>query len=116
MRGLRYMPLVVVNYTDDIVDEFGHRSRVETGRHTTWGSLQQQIDVAESITSERVASLYSVFLPPSEQLDAGDEIEVDGARYTVQGPPLHPRNSRGVHHVQAQLRYVGGVDTQVGGG
>jgi uncharacterized Zn finger protein len=51
-----------------------------------------------------------VFLPPGEVLNAGDEVEVDGARYRVDGQPVFTRNGRGVHHIEVSCRYVGAVD------
>lgn len=109
MRGLRYQPVTVVNYGDDVVDEFGHRGRVEIGRHDTYANLQQRTS-SEQLTSGQVTVLYDVFLPPTEYLDAGDEVEAAGQRFQVLGAPLAPRNGRGVHHVEATLRYVGSVD------
>jgi hypothetical protein len=109
VRGLRYFPLDVVNYRDDVADEFGHRSRVEVGRHATWGNVQEGSS-NEQPTSGVTITTYDVYLPPGETVNAGDEIEVDGARYMIDGQPVFARNARGVHHIEVRARYVGMID------
>lgn len=109
MRGLRYTPLDVVNYANDVADEFGHKSRTEVGRHPTWGSVQEGTST-ELPTSGVTITTYNVFLPPGETVNAGDEVEVDGARYMIDGQPVFARNGRGVHHIEINARYVGPVD------
>jgi hypothetical protein len=110
MRGLRYTPLDVVNYRDDVADEFGHRGRVEVGRHSTWGNVQGGSASTEQLGSNITVTNYSIFLPPGEVVNAGDEIEVDGARYMIDGQPVFARNGKGVHHIEINGRYVGLVD------
>lgn len=109
MRGLRYTPLDVVNYRDDVADEFGHRGRVEVGRHSTWGSVQER-STTEQPAAGTTITMYDVFLPPGETVNAGDEVEVDAARYRIDGQPVFARNSRGVHHIELIGRFVGLVD------
>jgi hypothetical protein len=110
VRGLRYFPLDVVNYSESVVDEFGHRGRVEVGRHQTWGNVQGGGASTEQLGSNITVTNYSIFLGPGETVDAGDEIEVDGARYLIDGQPVFARNARGVHHIEVNGRYVGPVD------
>jgi hypothetical protein len=110
VRDLAYAPIDVVNYRDDIVDEFGHRSRLEVARHATWGSVQQQSTGTEQLGAAATVTTYAVFLPATETVNAGDEVEVDGHRYRIDGAPVFPRTMRGVHHIELTCRYVGAVD------
>ncbi len=107
MRGLRYTEIEVVRYRDDVADEFGHKSRAEVERYTTWAQVQQGASVERNGNTVTTAA---VFMNPKDVVNAGDEIEIDGARYEIDGQPVFPRNARGVHHIEVQARYVGLVD------
>jgi hypothetical protein len=109
MRGLRYSPVDVVNYADDVVDEFGHRSRAEVGRHATWGQVQRGQSTEQAGVGVTV-DVYQVFLPPGETINAGDELEIDNARYRIDGQPVFARDAKGVHHIEVACRYVGLID------
>jgi hypothetical protein len=109
VRGLRYVAGDVVNYDDAGVDRFGNPSRVETGRHPTRGSLQQRATAETQTQGPTVVTRYDLFLPPDEQIDSGDEWESGGHRYAVDGEPVRAQNGRGVHHIEAVVRYVGTV-------
>jgi hypothetical protein len=109
MRGLRYQPGDVVNYDDSAEDRFGNPARVETGRRTTRGSLQQRSSAEATTTGPATVTVYDLFLPPDVDIDAGDEWEQDGHRYAVDGAPVAARNGRGVHHIEAVVRFVGTV-------
>lgn len=109
MRGLRYQVGDVVLYDDSVVDRFGNPTRVEVGRHTTRGNLQQRASTEDVTGGPTTVTRYDLFLPPGEAIDAGDEWEQDGHRYAVDGAPVVARNGRGEHHVEAVVRYVGTV-------
>lgn len=109
MRGLRYQPGQVVNYDDAGADRFGNPNRVEVGRHATRGNLQQVSTIENVTTGPTTVTRYNLFLPPGEDIDAGDEWEQDGHRYAVDGAPVAARDGKGVHHIEAVVRYVGTV-------
>jgi hypothetical protein len=109
MRGLRYQVGEVVNYDDSGSDRFGNPTRVEVGRHLTRGSLQQRSSIEQPTTGPATVTVYDLFLPPEEDIDSGDEWVQDGHRYAVDGAPVASRDSKGIHHIEAVVRYVGTV-------
>ena len=109
MRGLRYDVGAVVNYDDAGADRFGNPARTEVGRHTTRGSLQQRSSTEIGTQGPTTVTRDDLLLPPAETLDAGDEWEQGGHRYVVDGAPVYARDGKGVHHIEAVVRYVGTV-------
>lgn len=52
--------------------------------------------------------LYQLAVPPECPLTGRDRVVVDGAMYSVEGPPLHRRTTDGPSHITATVKAVEG--------
>lgn len=62
-----------------------------------------------NLDRETVIVDYHAYFRRGVELDASDQVEIDGRIYDVVGQPARDtRPLRGNHHVEAQLHYVSG--------
>lgn len=108
-RALLPHSVTIVRYDDSTEDAYGNPVRAETGRSTSPGRLWQVATEEREDGENTVVDRWKVFLPAGTALDAGDELLEGGRRFEVLGTPEQVYAARTVHHIEAQLRYVGAV-------
>lgn len=94
------------------VNEYGDRPETEAAGEPAKCELQRVRAVERTQSGGLVRRLsetaYHLFLAPEVGLDATDQVDVGGQRYTVDGDPwqvTHPRTGE-VHHLEARVRRV----------
>jgi len=101
--------VVIVRLSDGPTDEYGKPSRDESERILSKARIEQRTspeNEAYTVDTWRIA------LPKGVAIDAGDEVEYLGKRFTVTDAPdnLSIPGFCALDRTEANLRYVGKID------
>jgi hypothetical protein len=112
LTRLLTIPCVVYRRALDATDEYGNRVMAEDTGTPAFCELQQ-MQATEFVDSGTMGrripiSEWRVYLDPAVLIDANDQVEVGGVRYTVDGEPWPVNQPRvgTVHHIEAMLRRI----------
>jgi len=101
--------VVIVRLSDGATDEYGRPSRDEAERLNSRARIEQRSSQeGEAFTTD----VWRIALPANSQIDAGDEIEYQGKRFSVINAPdnLSIQGFPFLDRVETDLRYVGTID------
>jgi hypothetical protein len=101
--------VVIVRLSDGATDEYGRPSRDESERLNTRARIEQRSSVeGEAFTTD----VWRIALPAGTQIDAGDEVEYSGKRFSVINAPdnLSIPGFPFLDRAEVDLRYVGPID------
>jgi len=101
--------VVIVRLSDGATDEYGRPSRDEAERLNSRARIEQRASrEGEAFTVDT----WRIALPPNTAIDAGDEVEYQGKRYSVLQAPdnLSIPGFSALDRVEVDLRYVGTLD------
>lgn len=108
-RDLLAQTVTVLTVDEAGEDEFGNRVPGWPGPGVTYPARLTQVSGDEvTIGRDAQVSEWKLYLEADAVIGGRDRV-VDGDRvFEVVGPPLLARTPRGVHHVEARLRYIEG--------
>jgi hypothetical protein len=103
--------VIIVRLSDGAVDEYGRPSRDEAERLNSRARIEQRSSrEGEAFTVD----VWRLALPAGSLIDAGDEVEYLGKRFSVINAPdnLSIPGFPFLDRVEVDLRYVGPLDAQ----
>jgi len=97
-------PVLVASYGPGVVPDH------DAGTVTTVRGWLYQLSESEQQTATRGAevSTHVLRLPADAEIHFGDQVEVDGQRFMVDGPPARVWRPGGHHHTKVSLLYTDG--------
>lgn len=96
----------VVHVESGTVDRYGDATSVETSRVHYAARVEQAASTETTEGRDTIVSDWRLYLPPDAVIGASDRVECSGNVFEVVGAPDAVRSPRGVHHIEARLRYV----------
>lgn len=110
LRSMLSQRADVVTLGSTGVDDLGRPVQGETSR-VTYPCRLYLADTSEVLDSDSVVvDLWTIILPPEAVISSESRVESDGRVFEVLGTPDVKRTPRGVSHVTARLRFVGGAE------
>jgi hypothetical protein len=101
--------VVIVRLSDGATDEYGRPARDEAERLNTRARIEQRSSrEGEAFTVD----VWRIALPALTAIDAGDEVEYQGKRFSVLNAPdnLSIPGFPFLDRAEVDLRYVGPID------
>jgi hypothetical protein len=101
--------VAIVRLSDGAADEYGNPSRDEAERIESRGRIEQR---ASREDEAYVVDVWRIALPAGTRIDAGDEVEYQGKRFSVINAPdnLSIPGFSALDRVEVDLKFVGPID------
>jgi hypothetical protein len=101
--------VTIVRLSDGAIDEYGRPSRDEAARVESSARIEQR---ASRENEAFVIDTWRIALPAQTEIDAGDEVEYQGKRFSVINAPdnLSIPGFSALDRVEVDLKFVGTID------
>lgn len=109
-RDLLAQTVTVHAFEEGAEDRYGNTGDGWADPGVAYPARLTQVSGSEvTIGRDAQVSEWKLYLEADVELGGRDRVvDEDGRTFEVVGPPLLARTPRGVHHVEARLRYVEG--------